>query len=68
MKIIMQVDALIGTHVEQASLLKLPVPTVNPFVKNHEEIERFVQSRPFSKQQKSLKCLPLEELESALAA
>jgi hypothetical protein len=38
-------------------------------VKNHEEIEiRFAQHRPFSKQQKSLKCLPLEELVSAFAA
>jgi hypothetical protein len=46
----MQVDALVGTHVEQASLMRLPVLTVNPSVKNHEEIERrFVQCRPFSK-------------------
>jgi hypothetical protein len=34
-----------------------------------EKIERsFIQCRPFSKQQKSLKCSPLEELDSALAA
>jgi hypothetical protein len=35
-------------------------------MKNHEETERsFVSCRPFSKQQKPLKCSPLEELESA---
>jgi hypothetical protein len=38
-------------------------------MKNCEETERsFTQCGPFSKQQKSLKCLSLEELESALAA
>jgi hypothetical protein len=61
------VDVLVGTHVQQASWLRLSVPTLNPTAQNHEEIERsFVQCRPFSKQQKSLKCSPLEELESAL--
>jgi hypothetical protein len=41
----------------------------NPIVKNREEPERsLIQCRPFSKQQKSLKCWPMEELESALAA
>jgi hypothetical protein len=55
--------------VEKASWLRRSVPTLNLIVKNHEESERsFIQCRPFSKQQKWLKCLPLEELESALAA
>jgi hypothetical protein len=36
-------------------------------VKNHEEIERsYIQCGPFSKQQISVECLPLERLESAL--
>jgi hypothetical protein len=48
--------------------LRLSVPTLNPILKSHEENERsFIQCRPSSKQQKWLKCLPLEELESALA-
>jgi hypothetical protein len=64
-----QDDAHIRTHVEQASQLRLSVPTLNPIVKNREETGRnFVQCGPFSKQQKSLKCSPLEEPESALAA
>jgi hypothetical protein len=67
--ILAQLDTHIGTHVEQASKLRFSVPTLNPFVKNREEIQRsFIQSAPLSKQWKSLKCLPLEELESALAA
>jgi hypothetical protein len=65
----LQVDAYIGTHVEQASLLRLSVPTVNPTMKKHEEPERsFVHCEHSSKQWKSLKCLPLEELESVQAA
>jgi hypothetical protein len=62
------VDAHIGTHTEQTSWLRLPVPILNPTVKNREETGRsYVQCGPFSKQWKSLKCSPLEELESALA-
>jgi hypothetical protein len=42
---------------------------LNTTVKNHEQIERgYVQRGPFSKQWKSLKRSPLEELESAFAA
>jgi hypothetical protein len=38
-------------------------------MKDCEDFERsFVQCGPFSKQLKALKCSPLEELESALAA
>jgi hypothetical protein len=35
-----QVDAHNGTHVEEVSQLRLSVPTLNPIVKNCEEIER----------------------------
>jgi hypothetical protein len=38
--ILAQVDAHIGTNVEQASWLRLSVPTLHPNVKNHEETER----------------------------
>jgi hypothetical protein len=49
-----QVYKHIGTHVEQASWLRLSVPTLNPVVKNYEEIVRSsVPCKPFSKQQKS---------------
>jgi hypothetical protein len=66
--ILVYVDAHIGTHVEQASLLRLPVPTLNPTVKKHEETERSsIKCEPFSKQRKSSKCSLLEELESVLA-
>jgi hypothetical protein len=61
-----QADACIGTSVEQASWLRLPVLTLNPIVKNYEETKR--KCRPFSMQWKLLKSLPLEEMESALAA
>jgi hypothetical protein len=45
------------------------VPTPNHIVKNSDKIERsFIKCGPFSKQQKSLKYLPLEELESVLTA
>jgi hypothetical protein len=65
----MQIDMHVGTCVELATRLKLSMSTVNTIVKNCEEIERnYVQCGPFSKQWKSLKHLPLEELESALAA
>jgi hypothetical protein len=68
-KYLTQVDAHIGTNVEQASWLRLSVPALNTIVKNRREIERsFVQCALFSKQQKSLKCLPTDELESAIAA
>jgi hypothetical protein len=67
--ILAKVDANIGTHVELASCLRLSVPTLNLTVKSHKETERsFVECGPFSKQQKTLKCLSLEKLESALAA
>jgi hypothetical protein len=46
--ILAQVDAHIGTHVEQATWLRLSVPTLNPIVKNCEEIEgSFIQFVPF---------------------
>jgi hypothetical protein len=38
--ILVHADAHIGTHIEQASLLRLPMLTVNPTVKKHEESER----------------------------
>jgi hypothetical protein len=67
--ILAQVDAHIGTHVEHASWLRLSVHTLNPIVKNHEEIERcFIQCGPFSEQHKLFKCVPLELLETAFAA
>jgi hypothetical protein len=62
--ILVQVDVHIGTHVEQASWLRISLPTLNPILKDHEELERsFVQCGPSSKQQKSLKYSPLEELD-----
>jgi hypothetical protein len=45
------------------------MPALNTLVKNRRVIERsFVQCGLFSRQQKSLKCLPTEELDSAIAA
>jgi hypothetical protein len=42
---------------------------LNTTVKNCEEIDRrYVECGPFSKHWKLLKCLPLENLESVLAA
>jgi hypothetical protein len=65
----MQADAYIGTHVELASHLRLSVSMLNTTVRNYEEIESYyTECGPLSKQHKSLKCSPLEELESALAA
>lgn len=67
--VLVLVNAYIGTNGEQASWMRLSVSTLNPVMKNHEETGRsFVRCRPFSKQWKSLKCSPLEELESTLAA
>jgi hypothetical protein len=67
--ILAQVSAHIGPHIELVSQLGLSVSSLNTAVKSHEEIERsYVQCGPFSKQQKSLNCLLLEKLESALAA
>jgi hypothetical protein len=59
-------DRHIETHVEQASWLRFSVLIINPIVKNAEETESsFVQCSPPSKQWKSLKCSPVEGLESA---
>jgi hypothetical protein len=45
--ILAQVDAYIGTSVEQASQLRLSVPTLNPIVKNCKAIEgNFIQCGP----------------------
>jgi hypothetical protein len=56
-------------HVELASHLRPSVSTMNTVVKIHEENEKsYIQCGPFSKQQKSLKHLPLEKMESAIAA
>jgi hypothetical protein len=64
-----QADAYIGIHGELASWLRLSVPILDPVVKNREEIQRsFVQCGPSSKRRKPLKCLPLEEVASELAA
>jgi hypothetical protein len=66
--ILEHVDAHIGTHVEEASQLRLSVSTLNPIVKELEETERsLIKCGPFSNQRKSSKCSLLEELESALA-
>jgi hypothetical protein len=63
------VDVHISTYDELASQLRLSVSPLNTVVNNHEEIEgSYAQCGPFSKQQKLLKCLPLEKLEFALAA
>lgn len=65
--IIAQVDAHIGACVELASQLGLPVFTLDTTVKNHEKIERYVvQCGPFSRQWRSLKRSPMEELQSAI--
>jgi hypothetical protein len=49
--------------------LRISAPTLNPIAKKCEKIERsFIQCRPFSRQQKLLKCSPLEKLDSVLAA
>jgi hypothetical protein len=53
--------AQIHAHIEQASWLRIYVPTLKPTVKNCEEIGRLIfQCGPSSKQQKALKCSPLE--------
>jgi hypothetical protein len=47
--VLAQVNAHIGTNVEQASWMRLSVSTLNLVMKNREEMEiSFVQSRPFS--------------------
>jgi hypothetical protein len=64
-----QTDVHIRIHVERASHFRLSVSTLNTTVKNHEETERrYVQCGTFCKQQKLLKHLPLEKLETALTA
>jgi hypothetical protein len=64
-----QIGAHISTHVNLAACLTLSKSILNTVVKNHEEIKgSYIQCGPFSKQQKSLKCSPLEKLDSALAA
>jgi hypothetical protein len=66
--ILAQVDIHIGAHVEQASQLRISLPTPNSTVKNHEETDRsFFQCITFSKQW-SMKFLPLYEVESVVAA
>jgi len=65
--IVAYVDVNIGIHIELASLLRLSLYTRNTAVKNREETGRCVQCGPYSKQQKSLKCLGLEDIESALS-
>lgn len=39
-KILAEVDAHVGTRVDLASRLGLPVSTLNTIIKNREEIER----------------------------
>jgi hypothetical protein len=65
--ILVHTDAHIATCVELAPWSTLSMPTLNPIVKNHDETEKnFVQCGTFYKQQKSLQCSPLNELEPAL--
>jgi hypothetical protein len=69
MNILVEIDAHIGTCVELASRVETSMFTLDTIVKNHEKIEKnYVQCGPFPKLCKSLKCLPLEVLESVLAA
>jgi hypothetical protein len=69
MNIIVEVDAHIGTCVELASQLRLPVSALDTIVKNNDETEgNYVHCGPLPEQCKSLKCSPLEVLESALAS
>jgi hypothetical protein len=64
-----QVDAHIGTCVELALDLRLSTVILNTILKSHEEIEgSYIQCGPFFKPPKSLKHLPREKLESAIAA
>lgn len=59
----------VRTCADVATQLSLSVPTFNATVKNHEVTEiSYNWYNPFSKQQKSIKYLLLEELEPTVAA
>jgi hypothetical protein len=67
-KNLMQVHAYIGTHIEQASQLRISMPIVRPTVKNCVEIERrFVQCGPVLQAAEVIEMFT-GELESAFAA
>jgi hypothetical protein len=67
--ILAQVDLHIGAHAEQASQLRISLPTLNTTAKNYEETERsFIQCITCSKQWRSMKFSPLYKMESVVAA
>lgn len=62
-------DVYTGTQIKLASHMGLSVSTLDMIVKNCEVTERsYTQCGSYSKQQKSLKNLPMAKLEAALAA
>jgi hypothetical protein len=64
-----KIDAHSGTYVELASESRLQVCTSSKILNNCDEAEgSYIQCRPFFRQRKSLKDLPLQQLESAYAA
>lgn len=69
MKILAQADAHMGTRVDLAARLGIPVSTLNTILKNRTDIEKnYARCGPsFSKDRKSMKISPLEELESILS-
>jgi hypothetical protein len=67
--ILAEVDACIGTRVDQASQLELKMSTLNTLVKDLEAMQiSYMQCGSFSKNWELFKYLLLEELESALQA
>jgi hypothetical protein len=70
MQILPEVDAHVGTWVDLAAVLDLSVLMLNMVVSKRSEIEKsYSRCGPlFSKERKSLKTSPLEELETILLA
>jgi hypothetical protein len=70
MQILAEVDAHVGTWVDLVAMLGLLVSTLNMIVSKGSEIEKsYACCGPsFSKQPKSMETLPLEEMETILAA
>jgi hypothetical protein len=68
MQILAKVDANAGTLVDRAAMLGLSVSTLNTIVIKQSEIEKsyLCSGQSFSKEPKSLKTSPLEELENIL--
>lgn len=69
MQILAKVESRLGTQVDPAAVLGLPVSTLRTIMRKWPEIEKNDSCGPsFSKEPKSLKTSPLEELETIHSA